>query len=93
MGISILFDYSLYRITKIKRNNFINGSIKTNQFEMSPKFIKLKCAYDYFVLCKMFRIIFERIHEHFTQKKYNQLIAHELEARSRVNNKLCLLDS
>ena len=46
--------------------------------------------YDYFVLCKMFRIIRERKHVHFTQKIDNQLIPHNHETRSRVNNKLVI---
>ena len=57
---------------------------------MSSKFIQFKGVYDYFVLCKMYRIICERKHEHFTLKIDNQVIAHEHETRSRVNNKLVL---
>ena len=31
------------------------------QLEMSSKFVQFKCVYDYFILCKMLRIICERI--------------------------------
>ena len=44
--------------------------------QTSPKFIKLESVYDYIALCKKFRIIFERRHEKFSQKIYNQLITH-----------------
>ena len=46
--------------------------------------------YDYFVLCKMYRIICEHKHEHFTLKNDNHVLAHEHETRSRVNNNLVL---
>ena len=36
----------------------------------------------------MLRIIFERKHEHLTQKSYSQIIAHNHEIRPRVNDKL-----
>ena len=48
----------------------------TNQLEISPKLTQSKCVYDYFVLCKMFKIVCERKHEHLTQKKYNQVNPH-----------------
>ena len=51
---------------------------------MNPKIIQFKCVYDYFVLCKIYRIIYERKHEHFTLKIDNQVITHEHETRSRV---------
>ena len=38
----------------------------------------------------MFRIIREIKHVHFTQKIDNQLISHNHETRSRVNNKLVI---
>ena len=38
----------------------------------------------------MYRIICERKHEHFTLKIDNQVVAHEHETRSRVNDKLVL---
>ena len=38
----------------------------------------------------MFRIIRDRKHVHSTQKIYNQLIPHNHETRSRVNNKLVI---
>ena len=41
-------------------------------------------------MCKMFRIICDRKHEHFTHKIDSQLIAHNHETRSRVDNKLVL---
>ena len=66
----------------------VTDQSNTNQSEMRSKFIQFKGVYDYFVLCKMYRIIHERKHEHFTIKIDNQVIAHEHETRSRVNNKL-----
>ena len=57
---------------------------------MSSNFIQFKGVYDYFVLCEKYRIICERKHEDFTLKIDNQVIAHELETRSRANNKLVL---
>ena len=48
----------------------------TNQLEFNLQFIQFKGAYDYFLLCRMLRIIWERKHEHFTQKNDNQIFAH-----------------
>ena len=41
-------------------------------------------VYDYFVLCRKFRIICKRKHENLIQKNYNQIIAPEHKTRSRV---------
>ena len=49
-----------------------------------------KRVYDYFVLCKMFGIIRKRKPEHFTKEDDKQLIVHNHETRSKVNNKLLL---
>ena len=57
---------------------------------MSPKLIRFEGVYDFFILCKMFRIIPERKHVHYTQKYDNQLIPHNHETRFRVNNKLVI---
>ena len=62
----------------------------TKQLEMKSKFIQFKVVYDYYVLCKMYRVIRERKHEHFNIRIDNQGIAHEPETWSRVNNKLVL---
>ena len=60
----------------------------TNLLQMSFKFVRFEGLYDYFAPCKMFRIICERKHVHFTQKTYNQLAAHDHETRSTVNDKI-----
>ena len=46
---------------------------------MSSEFIHFNGLYDWFVLSKQLRIIYERKHEHFTQKIYNQPFAHNHE--------------
>ena len=68
----------------------ITDHSNTNQLQTSHKFIPSKSVCDYFVMCKMLMIICERKHEHFTQKNYNLLIAHNHETGSRVNNKLVI---
>ena len=70
------------------------GSVLTfttrRQLKMSSKLTQFKGVHDYFVLWKMFRIIRERKHVHFTQKTYNQLIPKNHKTRSRANNNLVL---
>ena len=51
---------------------------------------QIKGVFDYFVPCKIMRNIRERKHVHFTRKIYNQLVPHNHETRSRVNNKLVI---
>ena len=48
--------------------SLIEAQTNNNQLQMSPKFFQFKCVYDYFVLSKMFRFIYDRKHVHFTQK-------------------------
>ena len=62
----------------------------TKMFQMHFKFIRFKGVYEYFVPCKMFTITCERKHEHFTQKTYGQLAAHDYETKSTVNDKAVL---
>ena len=54
---------------------------------MTPKLIQTKGVYD-FDLCKVLRIICQRTHEHCTQKNYDQIISHDYERRSRVDDKV-----
>ena len=48
--------------------SLLEDQTNTNLFQMSPKLNQFKGVYDYFVLCKVFRIIRERKHVHFTEK-------------------------
>ena len=43
-----------------------------------------------YILRKMYRNICERKPKHFTLRSYNQIVAHEHETRTKVNNKLVL---
>ena len=70
--------------------SLIMDNSSTKRLQTTLRFIQFKGVYDYFVLCKMFRIICEQKHKHFTQKTYIQLKAHNHKTRSRVNNKLVL---
>ena len=78
----------MYRIPNNASNIIHNDLIQSNKLGMSPKFIKFKGVDDYFVLCKMLRIICERKHEHFTQKIVKEFIANDHGTKSRVNNEL-----
>ena len=50
--------------------------------------MQFKSIYDNCSLCNMFRTICEHKHEHSIQMTDNQIIAHDQEIISRVNNKL-----
>ena len=59
-----------------------------NQTQSLYNFTEFQGVYDYFVLCKMFKIVSENKHPHFTQKIHNQAILHNHETRSNVDNHL-----
>ena len=63
---------------------------KRNNFPSSPNLMQFKGVYDYFVLCKMFRMISEHKNKPLAQKTDNQLFGSDQESSSRANNKLVL---
>ena len=64
--------------------SLITDHSNTNRLQTIPKTISFKSLYDHFALYKIFRIICERKHEHFSQKIDNQLIA---KPRNKINGK------
>ena len=86
------FPSTLRRIESLvkKAITMITTHTNINQAHHDYTFTEFQGVYDYFVLCKMFKIVRENKQHHFARKISNQVIAHDHETRSNVDNQLVL---